>query len=147
MTSIENKGRGKKMKDKNLKAYLVSYASGMFNGNQYKRREDTVVYSTKELVQDQFVVVEHVECGIFIAKVLEDVTARYTRSTKEIAYKYVQDIDLSDYLQGIENAKKKEELKIKMQERFKVIDEEKKYQYYAELDEDLKAIYEEYKQL
>ena len=34
-----------------------------------------------------------------------------------------------------------------MKERFKVIDEEKKYQYYAQLDDEMKEMYEEYKQL
>ena len=52
--------------------------------------------------------------------------------------------NITDYEEYL---KRKEELKQQMQDRFKIIDEEKKYQYYAELDSELKAMYDEYKNL
>lgn len=133
-----------------LKVYEIAYASGMFRCNN---RQTTNIYSTKKLKDGDFIVVEHIDCGVFIGQVLEDVSKTdYEDYTDDeiktvIEYRYVQNIDLSDYTKEIENKKRKEELKQKMQERFKVIDEEKKYQYYAQLDDEMKAMYEEYKQL
>lgn len=133
-----------------LKVYKIAYASGMFRCNN---RQTSNIYSTKKLKDGDFIVVEHIDYGVFIGQVLEDVSKTdYEDYTDDeiktvIEYRYVQDIDLSDYTKEIENKKRKEELKQKMQERFKVIDEEKKYQYYAQLDDEMKAMYEEYKQL
>lgn len=133
-----------------LKVYEIAYASGMFRCNN---RQTTNIYSTKKLKDGDFIVVEHIDCGVFIGQVLEDVSKTdYEDYTDDeiktvIEYRYIQNIDLSDYNKEIENKKRKEELKQKMQERFKVIDEEKKYQYYAQLDDEMKAMYEEYKQL
>ena len=133
-----------------LKVYEIAYASSMFRCNN---RQITTIYSTKKLKDGDFIVVEHIDCGVFIGQVLEDVSkTNYEDYTDDeiktvIEYRYVQDIDLSNFIAEKEKEKRKEELKQKMQERFKVIDEEKKYQYYAKLDDEMKAMYEEYKQL
>lgn len=133
-----------------LKVYEIAYASGMFRCNN---RQTSNIYSTKKLKDGDFIVVEHIDCGVFIGQVLEDVSKTdYEDYTDDkiktvIEYRYVQDIDLSNFIAEKEKEKRKEELKQKMQERFKVIDEEKKYQYYAQLDDEMKAMYEEYKQL
>lgn len=133
-----------------LKVYKIAYASGMFRCNN---RQISNIYSTKKLKDGDFIVVEHIDCGVFIGQVLEDVSKTYYEDYTDdeiktvIEYRYVQDIDLSNFIAEKEKEKRKEELKQKMQERFKVIDEEKKYQYYAQLDDEMKAMYEEYKQL
>lgn len=138
--------------ERKLKVYNVRYASGMFRGIAYGKQEQ-YIYSEKELKKDDFIVVEHIDCGVFIGQVLENVSDTdfedYTDDDikKEVEYRYVQDIDLSNYLAGIEKAKRKEELKTEMEERFKAIDKEQKFKYYAELDSDFKAMYEEYKNL
>lgn len=134
-----------------MKVYRIRYASGILTnrgGNQ-----EQIIYSTKELEKNQFIVIEHIGYGIFIGQVLEDISnTDYEDYSDEdilesIEYKYVQDIDLSNYFEDIEKQKRKQELKEKMQERFKVIDEEKKYEYYAGLDSEMKAMYDEYKNL
>ena len=133
-----------------LKVYKIAYASGMFRCNN---RQTSNIYSTKKLKDGDFIVVEHIDCGVFIGQVLEDVSkTNYEDYTDDeiktvIEYRYVQDIDLSNFIAEKEKEKRKEELKQKMKERFKVIDEKKKYQYYAQLDDEMKAMYEEYKQL
>lgn len=130
---------------KNLKVYLVEYASGMFRCNN---RPNTDVCSNKELKEGELIVVEHKDCGIFIGKVISDESENFLESEiNDIEYSYVKHIDLKDYFENINKQKRKEELKQQMQDRFKIIDEEKKYQYYAELDSELKAMYDEYKNL
>lgn len=137
--------------ERTLNVYRIKYASGILanrGGNQ-----EQIIYSNEELKTNQFVVIEHSGYGIFIGQIIEDVsnTDYEDYSDKEIRetldYKYVQNIDLSSYFNEIEKQKRKEELKRKMQERFKVIDEEKKYEYYAALDGEMKSMYDEYKNL
>lgn len=124
--------------------YVVEYASGMW---AERRPQRTIIYSDISLPLNAFVVVEHTYYGVFIGKVIEEVTPTLELNTEGIEYRYVQHIDLSGYLQEIENAKRKEELKEQMEKRFAEIDKEKKYQYYADLDPDFKAMFEEYKKL
>jgi len=136
--------------ERKLKVYKVRYASGLFRNNN---RQEQDIYSEKELKNDDFIVVEHVDCGVYIGQVLEDVSENVwgdctdNEIKENIDYRYVQDIDLSDYLANIEKQKRKEELKEEMEKKFAEIDKEKKYQYYAELDSDFKDMYEEYKNL
>lgn len=134
------------MEDRELKVYKVEYASGMFNSKAYQTQ---YVYSDKKLEVGDFVVVEHIGFGVFIGRVaVEYIDDRTDEDVLEdIKYRYVQHIDLSNYIDKVNKEKRKQELKLKMKERFAIIDEEKKYQYYADLDEDLKKMYDEYKNL
>jgi hypothetical protein len=124
--------------------YTIEYASGMF---AERRNQQTIIYSDIALPLDDFVVVEHTGYGVFIGKTINEVTPTLELNTEGIEYRFVQGIDLTGYLKEIENAKRKEELKEQMEKRFAEIDKEKKYQYYAELDPDFKAMYEEFKNL
>lgn len=135
-----------------LKIYKIQYASGLFlkNGN----RQEQYIYSNEKLKENDFIVVEHKDCGLFLGKVIEETNEPFgyefecdNEIKSEINYEYVQKVDLTDYFAAIEKAKRKEELKSKMISQFRKIDEEKKYQYYAELDEDFRKIYEEYKSI
>lgn len=138
--------------EKKLKIYEVEYSSGLF---RKQGRSNQTIYSDKELKIGDFIIVEHVDCGIFIAQVVEDDTDNYYYCTEAdnndvrdaIDYKYIQHVDLTNYLSKIEKEKRKEELKEKMKEEFKKIDEKKKYEYYASMDDDFKKLYEEFKQL
>ena len=132
--------------NRELKIYTIEYASGMFNKKAFQTQ---LVYSKKKLNVGDFIVVEHVGFGVFIGKVaVEYIDDRTDEDILEdIKYRYVQDIDLSSYIDSVEKEKRKEELKIKMKERFAVIDEDRKFQYYADLDDELKKMYDEYKEL
>lgn len=138
------------MKDRTLKIYKIEYTSGMFSN---KTQQTQYVYSDKTLDVGDFIVVEHIGFGIFLGRVIiEEVFDNGDNKTDEdilehIKYRYVQHIDLSNYMDKINKEKRKQELKLKMRERFAIIDEERKYQYYADLDEDLKKMYDEYKEL
>ena len=135
-----------------LKIYIVDYASGLF---RKQNRSSQVIYSDKELKIGDFIIVEHVDCGIFVAQVVDDDSENFyylyeggnEDVIKDIDYKYVQHVDLTAYLNKLEKEKRKEELKEKMKEEFKKIDEKKKYEYYASMDDDFKKLYEEFKQL
>lgn len=136
--------------ERKLNVYLIKYASGLFRNNN---RQEQFIYSDKKLNKEDFIVVEHIDCGVFIGQVLEDASDNdfedYTDDEirNELEYRYVQDIDLTNYMNGIERAKRKEKLKSEMEKKFAEIDKEKKYQYYADLDYEFRAIYEEYKNL
>lgn len=128
------------------KYYNILYASRMLSDPKYQNTR--VIFSSVDLKKDDFIVVENRDEGVFIGKVLEEVDAGSLVNAQVYEnYSYVQHIDLSNYLQEKENAKRKEELKVQMEKRFAEIDKEKKYQYYAELDADFKAMFEEYKKL
>ena len=135
-----------------LKIYEVEYSSGLF---RKQGRSNQTIYSDEELKIGDFIIVEHIDCGIFIAQVVEDETEAYYSCAElnnkdirtAIDYKYIQHVDLTNYLSKIEKEKRKEELKEKMKEEFKKIDEKKKYEYYASMDDDFKKLYEEFKQL
>ena len=135
------------MEEHKLKVYEVEYASGMLRCNN---RQTTEIYSDVELGEGEFIVVEHINCGVFICKVVEDTTCDYECDDEIrdcVSYRYIQHIDLSGYLAKIEREEKKKVLESKMKDAFKVIDEKKKFEYYATLDEDFKKLYDEYKQL
>lgn len=138
--------------EKKLKIYEVEYSSCLFIK---QKRSTQTIYSDKELNIGDFIIVEHVNCGIFIAQVVEDETENYYYCTEAdnndvisgIEYRYIQHVDLTNYLSKIAKEKRKRELKEKMKEEFKKIDEKKKYEYYASMDDDFSKLYEEFKQL
>ena len=133
--------------ERKLKVYEVEYASGLFRCSNLQTTE---IYCEKELEIGDFIVVEHIDCGVFIGKVYNDVTHDFEcdkEIIEEISYRYIQHIDLSDYFEKITREEKKKVLETKMKDAFKVIDEKKKYEYYATLDEDFKKLYDEYKML
>ena len=135
---------------KKLKVYTIRYASGIFRNNN---RQEVNIYSEIELKKDEFIVVEHIDCGLFIGQVLMDVSEidyeDYTDDEikEEIEYRYIQPINLVGYFSEIDKKKRKEELKQKMEEKFKEIDKEQKYAYYSELNDEFKELYSEYKSL
>lgn len=135
-----------------LKFYRIIYASDILNQSSY--RQEKVIFSMEELKLDEFIVIESKGDGVFLGKVVEDVT-EFIKEDRGLVedpyditqYRYVQKIDLSNWIDEIEKKKKKEKLEQEMKEQFKRIDENKKYEYYASIDEDFKKLYDEYKEL
>lgn len=127
--------------------YKVEYSSGMF---RERNRDNAKIYSSTKLNLDDFIIVEHIGSGIFIGRVTEDLTPDYTAEDIECMdkdYQYVQKVDLSKFLANKERIARKAELEEQMRERFAVIDEKKKFEYYASLDDEMRSMYEEYKKL
>lgn len=103
----------------------------------------TIVKSEKELSVGDTIVVEKEDKGVFLGRIFKEM-----KDFKEkVEYRYVQDIDLKEYFAEIEREKRREELKKEMEKKFAEIDKIKKYEYYANLDDGFKAIYDEYKML
>lgn len=130
--------------------YLIKYASGLFRENCM---ENQTIWSNKKLKKGQMIVIEHRNRGVFIGEVIEDITKTDFENISEedirndCYYRYIQDIDLSNYFKELEREKRKQELKEKMKEEFKKIDEKKKFEYYASIDDNFKVLYEEFKKL
>lgn len=130
---------------KNNKRYLyeVVYASGLLKGTS---RQNVYIVSNKKLKEEQFVVVEHINCGVFIGKVIAN-RSDEKYNLDYIEYRYIKDIDLSDWVADIKRKERLEELSLEMEEKFAEIDKRKKFEYYAQIDDDFKELYLEYTQL
>lgn len=136
---------------KKFYVYEVNYASGLLRRNA---RESQHVVSKKKLKIGSFIVVEHIDCGVFIGKVKENVTdsynyksSSYDEVVKFLEYVYLQDINLDTWISKIEREKLKAELEEKMQEKFAEVDKIIKYQYYAQFDNEFNELYEKYKEI
>lgn len=120
--------------------YEVEYLSMCLTKGTMKT---TIIKSEKELSVGDTIVVEKEDKGVFLGRIFKEM-----KDFKEkVEYRYVQDIDLKEYFAGIEREKRREELKKEMEKKFAEIDKIKKYEYYANLDDSFKVIYNEYKML
>ena len=54
---------------------------------------------------------------------------------------------MSDWVAEIKRKERLEELSLEMEEKFAEIDKRKKFEYYAQIDDDFKELYLEYTQL
>lgn len=100
--------------------------------------------SAIELKIGDCVVVEKKGRGIFLGKITE-----VCSNDCETDYAYVGKAGeaVTAYIDALEKEKRKEELRIQMEAKFKEIDKERKFEYYATLDESFGALYKEYKEL
>ena len=143
-----------KKKNKKEKSYVyeIEYASGLLRGTC--GRENRFIVSNKELNDGDFIVVEHIDCGIFIGRVI-GITIGETDSdllqknldAEIFEYRYIQDIDVSNWWADIERKRRMEELKDEMESKFAEIDKKKKFEYYAQIDDDFRELYLEYEDL
>ena len=143
------------MKKKNKKeenyVYEIEYVSGILRSNG---RNNQLIVSSKELNDGDFIVVEHIDCGIFIGRVI-GITIGETDSdllqenfdAEIFEYRYIQDIDVSNWWADIERKRRMEELKDEMESKFAEIDKKKKFEYYAQIDDDFRELYLEYEDL
>ena len=143
------------MKKKNKKeenyVYEIEYASGILRSNG---RDNQLIVSNKELNDGDFIIVEHINCGIFIGRV-KGTTLGKTDSdllqrsfdVEDLEYRYIQDIDVSNWWADIERKRRMEELKNEMESKFAEIDKKKKFEYYAQIDDDFRELYLEYEDL
>lgn len=130
--------------EKKMYFYEVEYASGILRNNG---RQNTIIYSTKKLNEGKFIIAEHIDCGVFIARVVEDVTDESYYHKPSVEYRYLKDINLNDWIEEIERKKRKEELEKEMQSKFAELDKKKKYEYYAQFDDEFKKLFDEYSEL
>ena len=143
-----------KKKNKKEKSYVyeIEYASGLLRGTC--GRENRFIVSNKELNDGDFIVVEHIDCGIFIGRVI-GITIGETDSdllqenfdAEIFEYRYIQDIDVSNWWADIERKRRMEELRNEMESKFDEMDKKKKFEYYAQIDDDFRELYLEYENL
>ena len=128
--------------------YEIEYASGLLRTSG---RENQLIVSNKELNDGDFIVVEHINCGIFIGRV-KGTTLGKTDSdllqrsfdVENLEYRYIQDIDVSNWWTDIERKRRRKELRNEMESKFAEIDKKKKFEYYAQIDDDFRELYLEY---
>lgn len=127
-------------KNKNY-LYMVNYASGILLD---RGRQCQLVSSTKRLKVGQFIIVEHIGCGIFIGRVSE---FKGLDENNNCEYVFLKHVDVSDWAKKVDNQKRKKELEAEMESMFKSLDKKKKYEYYAEIDDTFRDLLLEYNQL
>lgn len=125
---------------KESKLYSFEYLSEAHS--KYPRT--SIVTSTVELKVGDTIVISKENRGIFLGRIID---ADIITNEDYSHYKFVQHIDVSAYFDAVEKEKRKEALRAEMEIKFKEIDKEKKFEYYATLDDEFRGLYEEYKSL
>lgn len=130
-----------KKKEEKIYYYEIEYASGILRSNG---RSNQYICSHKKLKEEQFIIVEHIDCGVFIGRVVKEIPESFSDCME---YRYLKNIDLSEWIEEIDRQKRREELEREMQSRFAELDKKKKYEYYAEFDDSFRELYLEYEGL
>lgn len=100
--------------------------------------------SAIELKAGDAVIIERENKGIFLGRI----TGVYDCECNT-DYMYIGKAGevVSAYIDALDKEKRKEELRAQMEAKFKEIDKERKFEYYATLDESFGELYKEYKSL
>ena len=100
--------------------------------------------SAIELKVGDCVVIEKVGRGIFLGRITDVYDCGCNTD-----YTYIGKAGetVTAYIDALEKEKRKEELRAQMEAKFKEIDKERKFEYYATLDESFGELYKEYKEL
>ena len=140
-------------KKKELKEYVYEIESAGRILRSYGGNKISMV-SNKKLNNGDFIVVEDINCGIFIGRVIRKILDKTNSDLLEtsfdaevLEYRYIQDIDVSNWWADIERKRRMEELRNEMESKFAEIDKKKKFEYYAQIDDDFRELYLEYTQL
>ena len=123
------------------KIYEVEYSSQSLSGShKYVHIKDSGNYD-----KGDYVIVYKEDTGIFIG-CINDIENDGSYNT---SYHIIRNISDTIVIvkEDIEKFKRTKELAKKMEEQFAIIDKEKKFEYYASLDENFANIYNEYKNL
>lgn len=125
-----------------MKTYEFEYLSEARLSN----RRTNYIASAIELKNGDAIVIEKEKRGIFLGRVIKHIDCADGCNTD---YKYIGNAGetVAAYLDAIEKEKRKEELGKQMEAKFKEIDRERKFEYYATLDESFGELYKEYKGL
>lgn len=122
------------------KCYIFMYLSEIHVSNP----RTGIVTSTIEVKEGDNVIIEKKGRGIFLGRILQETPIEADEYDN---YKIVKKANVSAYFEAIEKEKRKEELIAQMEEKFREIDKIRKFEYYANLDEEFRGLYDEYKSL
>ena len=87
--------------------------------------------------------------GVFIGRVVEELDVEFDdlKKYEDYEYRYLKDINLDDWVAEIDRKKRMEELRREMESKFAEIDKQKKFEYYAQIDDGFRELYLEYEDL
>ena len=125
------------------RVYEFEYLSQLLNARG--NRLNTLVSAVELKVGDN-VIIEKENRGIFLGKITKRLECA---DAYDSDYKYIGDAGdaVAAYVHAFEKKVRKEELRKEMEAKFKEIDKERKFEYYATLDESFGELYKEYKEL
>ena len=132
---------------KKIYKYEFSYLSEAFRdykeGDSFRTK---ILLSTEPLEYLDTIVICKKSRGLFLGRIEKDLSAEIDIN-EQCEYEFVQHIDLSNFFRNKEKEEQKKKLRKAMEAKFEQLDKEKKFAYYATLDEDFKVLYDEYKNL
>lgn len=108
------------------------------------RRSTNCFMSAIDLKVGDCVVIERENRGIFLGRIIGAYDCEC--NTDYILVGKSGEV-VSAYVDAIDKEKKREELIAQMEAKFKEIDKERKFEYYATLDDSFRELYKEYKEL
>ena len=128
-------------KEQEYRTYEFEYLSEV---KLRDRRSTNCFMSAIDLKVGDCVVIERENRGIFLGRIIGAYDCEC--NTDYILVGKSGEV-VSAYIDAVDKEKRKEELITKMEEKFKKIDKERKFEYYATLDNSFRELYKEYKEL
>ena len=108
------------------------------------RRSTNCFMSAIDLKVGDCVVIERENRGIFLGRIIGAYDCEC--NTDYILVGKSGEV-VSAYIDAVDKEKRKEELIAQMEAKFKKIDKERKFEYYATLDDGFRELYKEYREL
>ena len=128
-------------KEQEYRTYEFEYLSEV---KLRDRRSTNCFMSAIDLKVGDCVVIERENRGIFLGRIIGAYDCEC--NTDYILVGKSGEV-VSAYIDAVDKEKRKEELIAQMEEKFKKIDKERKFEYYATLDDGFKELYKEYREL
>ena len=128
-------------KEQEYRTYEFEYLSEV---KLRDRRSTNCFMSAIDLKVGDCVVIERENRGIFLGRIIGAYDCEC--NTDYILVGKAGEV-VSAYIDALDKEKRKEELITKMEAKFKEIDKERKFEYYATLDDGFRKLYKEYKEL
>ena len=124
-----------------MKTYEFEYLSEV---KLRDRRSTNCFMSAIELKAGEVVRIERENRGIFLGRIMGVYECECNTD-----YMYIGKAGevVAAYIDAVDKEKRKEELRAQMEAKFKGIDEERKFEYYATLDDSFRELYNEYREL
>lgn len=128
-------------KEQEYRTYEFEYLSEV---KLRDRRSTNCFMSAIDLKVGDCVVIERENRGIFLGRIIGAYDCEC--NTDYILVGKSGEV-VSAYINAVDKEKRKEDLITKMEAKFEEIDKERKFEYYATLDDGFRELYKEYKEL
>ena len=128
-------------KEQEYRTYEFEYLSEV---KLRDRRSTNCFMSAIDLKVGDCVVIERENRGVFLGRIIGAYDCEC--NTDYILVGKSGEV-VSAYIDAVDTEKRKEELITKMEAKFKEINKERKFEYYATLDDSFRELYKEYREL